>query len=99
MKYLKNCKDCFLYCLSKNVIYSAYAFRKENRGGNTCFYNARTVAVLAERHYQALFHFLIITSIPKSLIYHSRGLNKNAFRQHVSLLRIMKHYTSTSITR
>lgn len=53
---------------------------------------------LQEKHYQALSHFLIITSIPKSLIYHSRGLNKNASRLHASLLRIMKHYTSTLIT-
>lgn len=47
MKYLKKSKDCFLYCLSKNIIYSVYAFRKDNRGDNTCFCNARTVAVLA----------------------------------------------------
>lgn len=46
MKYLKKSKDCFLFCLSKNI-YSAYAFRKENRGDNTCFYNAGTVTVLA----------------------------------------------------
>lgn len=35
----------------------------------------------------------LITSIPKSLTYYSRGLNKNAFRLHASLLRIMKRYT------
>lgn len=47
MKYLTKSKYCFLHCLSKNIAYTAYAFRKENGEGNTCFYNVRTVAVLA----------------------------------------------------
>lgn len=85
MKYLKKSKDCFLHCLSKNIAYSAYTFRKGNRGGNTCFYSVRTVAVLAGKALPGSISFRDDHQHSKSLSYHSRRPNQNVFSLHASL--------------
>lgn len=64
-----------------------YVCRKENRGDNTSFYNARTVGIRVEKELSDSVSLpdKLIISIPKSLIYHSGGLDENAFGLHASL--------------